>query len=195
MSENHSAFKQSGQIGRGAIDALAAAKAAGIRMTRIGDRISLEGRELPDDVVAELTANKPDLLRILEGREAARAALNAEPPLDCSPQRWAAARLGLQNFVVRNWGDQAILLGWSIQELYNVPELWGQIHLTGAALLLDDRKVVAITAELIATASPRGVVLKFRRQESTSAEAPVYLFNFVQSGQHSKRDKFSLICQ
>ena len=165
MSENPtiSAFKRVGQIGRGAIDALAAAKAAGIRMTRNGDRISLEGHELPDDVVAELTANKSDLLRILEGREAARAALNAEPPLDCSPQCWAAARLGLQNFVVGNWGDQAILLGWSIQELYNVPELWGQIHRCGCALLLNDRKVVAVTAESIAIASLHGAVLKFRR--------------------------------
>ena len=67
----------------------------------------------PPDVVARLSEAKPDLLRILAGREAAKTALNAQPPLDCPPQRWATALRGLQHFIGDGWGDQAALLGWT----------------------------------------------------------------------------------
>lgn len=156
-------FGRVGQTGRGAIDALAAAKAAGITLTRNGDKILLEAPDLPDDIVAQLRAAKPGLLRVLAGRDAARAALNAEPPPDCSDERWAAARLGLQRFMAEGWGDQAILLGWTVEELYSLPALWGRVDLTGAALLIADRKVAAITETSIAIATPTGSLLRFRR--------------------------------
>ena len=101
----------------GALGALAAAKAAGIEVSLDGDRLLLEAPDLPDDVIDLLTASKPDLLRILAGREAARAALNATPPPDCSPPRWSTAQYGLKRFVERGYGDQATLLGWSNEEL------------------------------------------------------------------------------
>ena len=59
----------------GALNALAAARAAGVMVTLDGGRLLLEAPDLPDDVVALLKANKPELLRILAGREAAKAAL------------------------------------------------------------------------------------------------------------------------
>ena len=48
------------------------------------------------------------------GRVAARAIINtAEPPPDCSEQRWVVARRGLKRFLDEGWGDQATLLGWT----------------------------------------------------------------------------------
>ena len=73
-----------------AIEALAAAKAARIKLTLDGDGIVLEIKTppLPADVVALLRSVKPDLMRILEWREAARAvALSRAPPEDCGHLR------------------------------------------------------------------------------------------------------------
>lgn len=51
-----------------AFDALAAAKAAGVRIILQGDGLILEARpKLPPDVVAQLKAVKSDVLRILAG--------------------------------------------------------------------------------------------------------------------------------
>ena len=65
---------------------------------------------------------------------------------------------GLKPFVEKGYGDQAILLGWSNEELYRVPSLWSQVHLTGAALMIDDCKVVAVTEASIAIEGDRGRV-------------------------------------
>jgi hypothetical protein len=68
-----------------AIEALAAAKAAGVILTLHGDGVVLETKTppLPADVVDLLKAAKPDLMRILECREAARASIASAPPEDC----------------------------------------------------------------------------------------------------------------
>ena len=80
--------------------------------------------EPPPDVLTALRAAKPDLLRILAGREAAKAALKATAPPDCLPRRWTKAQDGLRRFVNDGYGDQATLLGWTIDELYRVPPVW-----------------------------------------------------------------------
>ena len=115
------------------------------------------------DIVALLRTVKPDLLRVLAGREAARAALNAEPPPDCLPQRWVAAQEGLKRFVADGWGDQAALLGWTADELYRVPPVWARVDLTGAALLVGERRIVALTEASIVIETLSGSRLKFRR--------------------------------
>jgi hypothetical protein len=117
----------------------------------------------PPDVVAVLAAAKPDFLRVLAAREAARASLNAEPPADCLPRRWTEAQDGLKRFVNDGWGDQASLLGWTVDELYRVPPAWRRIDLCGAALLIADRRVIAVTEASIAIETPSGSQLKFRR--------------------------------
>jgi hypothetical protein len=179
-----------------ALEALAAAKAAGVKLTLDGDGIILEAKaaELRDDLVALLTAAKPDLLRILEWRDAARAALAADPPLDCghmrpvtgirrwiacdddgrevvnvrlihgAPEsRWGLAIHGLRRFASEGCADQAVLLGWTKEELYRVPPLWARIHLAGAALLIGDARVVAVTEASIVVETPTGSRLMFRR--------------------------------
>lgn len=117
----------------------------------------------PPDVVAVLAAAKPDFLRVLADREAANAALTAAAPPDCLPQRWVSAQNGLQRFVADGWCDQAALLGWTAEELYRVPPLWSRIDLTGAALLVGDRRIVALTEAALAIETPSGSLLKFRR--------------------------------
>jgi hypothetical protein len=160
-----------------AIKALAAAKAAGVQLILDGDGIILEAKvpPLPKDVVALLKAAKPDLIRILEWREAAKAALTSEPPPDCvglsgppgeygiRKLRWTIVIDGLRRFVAGGWADQACLLGWGKDELYRVPGLWSQIHMTGAGLLIGDRRIVAVTADNIVIETPTGSQLRFRR--------------------------------
>ena len=147
-----------------ALEALAAAKAAGVKLILDGPNIILGATpRLPPDVVDLLKAVKPDLLRILAGREAAKAAFDARPPPNCSPQRWAETLHGLQHFVRDGWGDQAALIGWTAEELYRVPAVWSRVDLTGAALMIGDRRVIAITETSIATETLSGSRLKFRR--------------------------------
>ena len=117
----------------------------------------------PPDIVALLRTVKPDLLRVLAGREAARAALTAAAPPDCLPQRWVAAQESLRRFVRDGWCDQAALLGWTADELYRVPPLWSRVDLTGAALLVGERRIVAVTEASIAIETLSGSRLKFRR--------------------------------
>jgi len=146
-----------------ALKALAAAETAGVRITLDDDGLILEADPLPSDIVALLKTVKPDLLRVLAGREAARAASEAGPPLDCPPRRWAEAQDGLQRFIRDGWGDQATLLGWTAAELYRAPPVWARVDLTGAAFMIGDRRVVAVTGTSIAIETLSGSRLKFRR--------------------------------
>jgi hypothetical protein len=92
-----------------ALDALAAAKAAGINIFLNGDAVVLEARpKLPAEIVAQLKANKPELLCILSGRQAAKAAIDGNPPPDCPGERWGKALHGLQSFVRQGWVDKAV---------------------------------------------------------------------------------------
>jgi hypothetical protein len=146
-----------------ALKALAAAKTAGVTITLDGDGLILEADPLPSDIVALLKTVKPDLLCVLAAREAAKAALNAVAPPDCLPQRWVAAQDGLKRFVADGYGDQAALLGWTADELYRVPPLWSRVDLTGAALLVGERRIVALTEASIVIETLSGSRLKFRR--------------------------------
>jgi hypothetical protein len=146
-----------------AVEALAAASAAGIRITLDGDGLILEAPKLPRDVVALLKSVKPDLLRVLAAREVAQAVLSTPPPADCPDDRWQEAMRGLDRFVAEGWGDKAALIGWTPEELYRVPPLWSRIDLTGAALLVGDRRITAVTADNIVIESRSASQLRFRR--------------------------------
>lgn len=141
------------------MNALELARSYGVRFLRKPDGgIRYQAAAAPPpDVVAVLMAAKADFLRILAGQEAARA------PPDCLPHRWVAAQDGLRRFVRDGWCDQAALLGWTANELYRVPPLWSRIDLAGAALLIADRRVIAVTETSIAIETLAGSQLKFRR--------------------------------
>jgi hypothetical protein len=93
-----------------------------------------------------------------------RKGFEATRPADVSDARWQAALRGLQAFVAGGWGEKAERLGWTRDELFRVPELWSQIHLTGAALLIGDHEVVEVSPIEIWTRTASGAVQTFRRQ-------------------------------
>ena len=77
-----------------AIDALAAAKAAGVALRLKADEggLVLEvNAEPPPDVLAALRAAKPDLLRILAGREAAKPRFSRPSRPRAEESCWARA--------------------------------------------------------------------------------------------------------
>jgi hypothetical protein len=102
-------------------------------------------------------------MRVLEYRETARAAFEAKTPPGVRAESWAKALRGLHAFVWNGWGDSAALMGWPREELYRVPPVWARIDLCGAALLIGDRKVIAVTADSIAIEARSGSTLKFYR--------------------------------
>jgi hypothetical protein len=147
-----------------ALEALGVAGNAGVRLKLQSGRIMIGCRQEPPAAVVDLLcANESALLMILSAREAASAALAANPPDDCSDAHWAKARRGLKRFVDAGWSDKAAQLGWTDVELYRLPPIWSRIDLTGAALLIGDRPVVAVTEDSIVIETPSGAPLKFRR--------------------------------
>jgi hypothetical protein len=143
---------------------MAALEARGAAFVLEDGRIFIEPSP-PSDVVANLKAVRPELLRVLEGRRAAGLALAAPAPPDAYETGWRLAQAGLKRFLTEGWGDRCIALGWTSDELFAVPKLWRQIHLTGAGLLLADKKVVAATSEsIVAESLITGSRLRFRRR-------------------------------
>ena len=67
-------------------------------------------------------------------------------------------------FLANGYGDEALRLGWTRDELYAVPPLWSRVDLCGAALLIGDREVVSVTAAAIALRTPSGAVLRIYRK-------------------------------
>jgi hypothetical protein len=76
--------------------------------------------------------------------------------------RWEAACRGAARFILDGWAIKALELGWTVDELYRVPPLRSQIHLTGATLLIGDLRVVEVTADAITIETDTGARLKFR---------------------------------
>jgi hypothetical protein len=147
-----------------ALQALHEASSLGVRVKiQAGQIVIGYLREPPEAVVSLLRANESALFMILSAREMATATLAAERPYDCSEVRWARAMHGLKRFVDHGWSDKAALLGWTGVELFRLPALWSRVDLAGAALLIGDRRVVALTEASIVIETPAGASLKFRR--------------------------------
>jgi hypothetical protein len=145
------------------LETIARAEKAGVILRLDGSELVAEADELPSAIIIELKAVRPGLMRLLRARQAAEAALMAERPEDCWMHRWSEAQRGLAGFIHDGWGDRAALLGWSPEELYRLPALWAQIHLTGCAWLIGDKKVLMATADHLVIEASRGSRLRFRR--------------------------------
>ena len=76
----------------------------------------------------------------------------------------AARDRGARVFLLSGWGDEALRLNWSETELFRVLELWSQIHLCGAGLLIGDRIVTKVTATEIRIRTASGSTLAFYRR-------------------------------
>jgi hypothetical protein len=154
--------------------AIAEAKSRGFRITLhlTGQSLVLKpGKDPPADLVDLIKEAKPDILAHLRAeRDRIKACpkdVERQRPPDVEPDRWREALSGLKAFLAAGHGDEAERLGWPKDELYAVPALWSQIHLTGAALLIGDREVVEITAEAIRIKTASGAHLSFLPVAST----------------------------
>jgi hypothetical protein len=136
------------------LQAIVAAREAGVRLLLEDGKLIAEASEVPPALVAQLQAARSDLLPLLALREAAQPALTAERPRGARATEWADALRGLKKFLAGGWGDQAALLGWSTAELYAVPRVWARVDLTGAALLVGRWQVVDVDAEAIIAKPP-----------------------------------------
>lgn len=94
-----------------------------------------------------------------------RKGFEAARPPDVSDDRWQAALRGLSAFVAGGWADQAERLGWTRDELFRVPPLWGRGDLAGAALLTGDNEAVGVTADAIKIKTPSGSTQTFCRRQ------------------------------
>jgi hypothetical protein len=90
--------------------------------------------------------------------------VKAAKPEDVDAHQWRRAIEGLESFLLSGWGDEALRLGWSHDELFCVPKLWSQIHLCGCALLIGDREVVGITSSEIRIKTSSAATLAFYRK-------------------------------
>lgn len=92
----------------------------------------------------------------------------ASPPPALSRPRWCELLADAEG-VLRQWGEQAVALGWGEVDLFSVPpgpERWGR---GGLVMALDGRPVVAITAEAATIANPSGPPNRYYRRDKPSA--------------------------
>ena len=114
----------------------------------------------------------------------------AKPP-DVDDKLWRPAIEGLEGFLLSGWADEALRLGWPDDELFRVPELWSQIHLCGAGLLIGDREVTEVTAFRIGIKTASGSPLGFYRKPAVDYGL-AYRSRIKQLGDDSAKEEFQL---
>ena len=146
-------------------EVLALAQARGVTIRLDGAELELSADRKPNsDLLDAIAGRKADIVAFLHPDavrrrlEAEAGVLRAPRPPDVTDVAWKTAIDGLRAFIAGGYGAEAERCGWTKAELYRVPELWSQIHLTGAGLLIGDREVVGITPNEIRTQSLVGRV-------------------------------------
>jgi len=95
--------------------------------------------------------------------DAIEAMAMAGCPPNMTDQAWFALLRDLRAFT-RNWLDDALAYGWTMQDLYGCPRSGRRSGLTGVALLLDGRAVENITTDRITLVDGTGYVSSFYRR-------------------------------
>jgi hypothetical protein len=123
--------------------------------------------EPPADVVALIDARKAEISEFLRP-DAVQRRLYAEAdlprPPDVSDGAWRTATVGLRAFLAAGYGDEALRLDWSRDELFAVPPVWSRVDLCGAALLIGDCAVTEVTPAEIQIKTASGAIQTFRRK-------------------------------
>lgn len=150
-----------------------------VAVSWVGDKVEFRsGAAPPDDIIALLDRYEPAIVKLMRpsgdgrslldlARERHRPLLEAverRRPPDVTDSQWREATDGLWVFVAVGHGAEAERLGWPLDELYRVPELWSQVHLTGAALAVGDREVVNVSSTEIRIKTASGATLAFYRR-------------------------------
>jgi hypothetical protein len=117
--------------------------------------------------------------------------VKAAKPADMVEREWRRAFEGLESFLFSGWADEALRLGWPHDELFRVPELWSQIHLCGAALLIGDREVVGITPNEIRLKASSGASLAYYRKPAVDYGV-AYRARIKQLGLDASKEEFQL---
>ena len=88
------------------------------------------------------------------------------------PQRWQQCIADASRFIA-SWGDKAQVLGWTADELFGLHSPPAKPHpsysrlsrydATGLLWLLQDRRVIALTANTAAISTPSGGTLTYRK--------------------------------
>jgi hypothetical protein len=170
---------------------LACAHGAKLRLNAAGDGLLLEtDGDPPADLVEMLQVAKPELVERLRKRRRLEAVEATRPP-DVSDAHWRSALRGLAAFVASGHGEKAEALGWTRDELYAVPKLWSQIHLTGVALLIAGNEVIAVTATEIRIKTASGSSLAFYRKPEVDY-ALVFRERLKQVGLDAGKEEFQL---
>jgi hypothetical protein len=91
-------------------------------------------------------------------------ATERQRPPDVADGPWRTAIDGLWAFLAGGYGDEAERLGWPRNEIYAVPALWARVDLCGAALMIGDSAVVAITSAEIRIKTVGGASQAFYRK-------------------------------
>ena len=146
-----------GRIGMSAANALAMARAAGVRLRLDGSELKMSAAAKPDPlVVEEIRRHKPAILELLRSNPYAAAIekLRSKCPAYVDADRWQLAIQDADSFLAQ-WGTQASLLGWAAKELFGlspVPDKPKPSYLrlsrydqTGLIWLLRGRPVIALT--------------------------------------------------
>lgn len=181
-----------------AAEILAVAKARGVAVLFSGADLDIIADREPDpDLLAALADAKPQIVAFLHP-DAVQRRLDAEAdvlrapcPTDIDDGRWGAALDGARAFIAAGHGDEALRLGWPRDELFRVPELWSQIHLTGVALLVGDAEVVEVSSAEIRIKTSSGAIQAFyRRAEIDYGLA--YRTRLASIGLDAQKEEFQL---
>jgi hypothetical protein len=117
--------------------------------------------------------------------------IKAAKPTDVDARPWRSAIEGLESFLFSGWADEALRLGWPHDELFRVPELWGQIHLCGAGLLIGNNEVTEVTASRIGIKTASGAPQGFYRKPQVDY-CLVYRTRLKMVGEDASKEEFQL---
>jgi hypothetical protein len=120
-------------------------------------------RSPPSWLASRLWDNAGRVGRWLERKGVTPPQRDGAMPPDCRRDCWSTAQRGLERFIADGWASQATALGWTVDELFRVPRLWSQISRTGAALMIGNRRVIAVSEDSIVIETLAGSHTKFRR--------------------------------
>jgi hypothetical protein len=179
-------------------EVLALAQARGVTIRLDGAELELSADRKPDsDLLDAIAGRKADIVAFLHPDavrrrlEAEAGVLRAPRPPDVTDVAWKTAIDGLRAFIAGGYGAEAERCGWTKAELYRVPELWSQIHLTGAGLLIGDREVVGITPNEIRLKASSGASLAYYRKPAVDYGV-AYRARIKQLGLDASKEEFQL---
>jgi hypothetical protein len=98
------------------------------------------------------------------------------PPCDISPRRWLRFIDDCGRFIDEGWAARAEALGWGPLDLFGCDRMkpFARLDQAGLLWLIDGQKLLALTADTAAIATPSGSKLTFYRRQLETGGAPAW---------------------